>query len=130
MSIFRPIKQEDSFGCSVACIASLLGITYKEAKKLFAKPQNAKKIGFYCEDIVSALGNEYIWTTNLYYLKEGAIVFVDYCKKFPNGHWMIFINDNKYMDSWINYPSYPIEAGYATSIPSNITHIIYKQTQG
>ena len=53
-----PVKQEDQLGCGVACVSFILDISYLEALCLFKKGElRAKRLGFYCKDIIEAFNN-------------------------------------------------------------------------
>ncbi|MEK6898080.1 MAG: hypothetical protein AABX28_01845 [Nanoarchaeota archaeon] len=45
----KQITQKEAFGCSVACVASLLGISYNKSLKLFGKYM--KTGGAYCSEV-------------------------------------------------------------------------------
>jgi hypothetical protein len=34
------VRQEDGFGCGVACVANLLGVSYQQALQLFYNPNH------------------------------------------------------------------------------------------
>lgn len=44
----KPVKQEDNFGCGIACVAAVLNTNYKNALTLFKDGQeHVRKRGFY-----------------------------------------------------------------------------------
>jgi hypothetical protein len=93
---FELVTQEEGMGCAVACVASLLGITYEEALGLFEE-NYATSRGYYCGEIVGALergGLFYSYVTsssgNLHLIDRiGTIIFVGFCEDFPFGHFLL-----------------------------------------
>lgn len=126
------IPQEESLGCSVACVASLLGINYQKALKLFGKSYNNKK-GSYCDEITKVLKKnlpyEYSKVNNKtkkYINKIGSIIFIKNSKKYPKGHYLLK-TEKGFMNSWINSPKInPAEAGFIKKLPGKAEWIIYK----
>ncbi len=106
-----PVKQEDQLGCGVACVSFILDISYLEALCLFKKGElRAKRLGFYCKDIIEAFNNIGIRYTYKYIkqrirskiYKKGTIVFIKKSKKYPSGHYLCRAQD-VWMDPWINF---------------------------
>lgn len=129
----RLIKQEDDFGCGVACVASLLEIDYQKALSLFWNGTNrALNEGFYCREIVKALNSsrlnyefKYIkLPTKRKIYKPCTIVFVRRSKKYPAGHYLLR-TENGWMDSWINFPEKPIKAGFLKRLPEKPIYGIF-----
>lgn len=128
------IAQEEPMGCAVACVASLLKISYKDSLRLF-KIKYANSPNFYCRDIIKILKKqgldyEYKKVTNKT-KKEvnfiGSIVFVNKSKKYPEGHFLLKTKKG-YMDPWINIPKInPAKAGYRKSLPEKPSWVIYKK---
>lgn len=118
------VAQEHEYGCAVACVATILNSTYYDALELFSAKWNAVGTGFYCSDIVRAFkraGKSYSY----YYIKphktsliyaEDTIVFVKRSLKYPAGHYLARKN-YKWVDPWINFPSFPITSGPRISLP-------------
>ena len=81
--------QEESMGCAVACVASLLSLTYASARKIFPSPKRAHNIGFYCRDIITAIkrkGKHYSFKKYAgEQIKPGTIAFIARSKKYPTG---------------------------------------------
>ncbi len=130
------IAQQDDFGCSVACVANLLGLSYSQALRLFDKPENAKTKGFTCRDIVDAL-NKYDYPTHYKYLKPklrsriyepGTIAFIARSKKYPAGHYLLRVNSG-WADPWINLPIdknvKKAKAGYRKRLPGKPIYAIF-----
>lgn len=127
-----PVIQEDGFGCGVACVAYVLGLSYRAAKSLFATPENAAEIGYFCDDIVEALSRGNLDYTRRQYsgdpIPVGSIVFSDYSDTHPGGHWLVKVK-NGWMDPWINFDAmHPdtatAQAGIRQSLPSRPTHVV------
>lgn len=130
---FKLVAQEDPMGCGIACIASLLKITYDSAKRLFPKDYSSTR-GYYIKEISNALEKKGLVVkygkfnnkTKEYANKEGSIVFIKRSEKFPYGHYLLK-TDKGWMNPWINYPKInPAKAGYEKNIPGEIQWIIYK----
>lgn len=128
----KPVVQEDEFGCGVACVANILGVSYQEALNLFYNGRaKAIKEGFLCRNIVSALGNlEYQYRYIKPKLKgeiyqNKNIVFIKRCKKYPQGHFLSRLN-NKWVDSWLNLPDIDRKAGFRKRLPGKPIYLISK----
>ncbi len=128
----KAIKHEDPHGCSVACIASVTGITYQEALRLFPNgKEKADKTGFYCREIVSALEKKNIRYKYGYIksrirskiYKDGTIVFIKRSKKYPTGHYLCRVNKT-WMDPWINFPEMNKKAGFRKRLPGKSIYLI------
>jgi hypothetical protein len=129
----EPIRQEDVLGCAVACVAFVLKINYGNSIKLFKNgKRKARNKGFYCKEVVAALEikglmYEYKYVKNkrrrkIY--KSNTIVYVRKSKKYPLGHYLVRFN-NKWMDSWINFPDKDIETGFRKRLPERPIYAIY-----
>jgi hypothetical protein len=103
------VTQEDSLGCGVASVAYVLGITYKDAM-LYFDPNEVKKSGCYCKDLLGAMKENKINCCYKYLRKHlrkkiyklRTIVFIKKSKKYPAGHYLVRTNDG-WHDSWINF---------------------------
>lgn len=126
------VVQEDPQGCGVACIASLLRISYKNALKLF---QNGKKRatleGFYCRDLICALEKkETIYTYQ--HIKgfshknfqTGMIVYIRRSKKYWRGHFLLK-SDDGWMNPWFNFPYEPRIAKFQKKLPGKAQYVLY-----
>ena len=132
--IVEAVRQEDSLGCAVACVAFILNISYQEGLALF-KDGNIRvryEANFYCPEIVGILnkkGARYAWKklgdkskSEMY--KDYSIVFVRRSRKYPYGHFLARYR-NKWMDPWINLPDKNIKAGFRETLPDEPTYLIY-----
>lgn len=131
---FNSVPQEEPMGCAVACAASLFGVSYKKAVKLFGKNYNPK-VGSFCNQIICVLrkaGLNYKYSrltpkTKKFLNVEGTIVFIKPTKKFPFEHYLLKTK-NGWMDSWINIPKMnPAKAGFQKNLPGKPQWLIYKK---
>jgi hypothetical protein len=132
--IFKPISQEHSMGCAVACVASLCAMKYQQALKLFKKKEHAWTRGFYCGEIVNALeANDLLYVYAKYESRKharqiqeaGTIVFVAPCTKFPAGHFLLRTEDG-WMNPWSNYPLMkPVESAIENKLPGPVSYLVF-----
>ena len=125
---YKPITQEDPFGCGVACTAFLLDQSYKETIKMF----NIKKIENYgcdCPDISKVLnknGLAYKWkkyTTGL--IPNFSVVYLGPNDYYQVGHWLVKYNDT-WMNPWVSGKTIKeAEAGMVNNLLGKITYIVY-----
>ena len=129
----KPIKQEDLLGCGIACVAFLIKKSYTETVQLF--PDGKKKAGirgFFCKELITVLKS-----TGLSYglgyakgdrlrslLQPGTIIFLKQSAECPGGHYLVR-GQHQWMDSWINYPELPIQAGFRDELPGKPQYILY-----
>lgn len=127
------VTQSHTMGCGVACVAYILDVSYYEALSLFDEPENAKSIGYYCEDIVSAFRKvnrlydyaEHILENSNLLDKENIIVFCPPHNQYLSGHYFAK-TDNKWMNPWINCPIiHPTLSGFEQFLPIQPSWIIY-----
>jgi len=93
--MIKPIRQEDSMGCGVACVAFIVGKSYKTTKNnLLKNRQKALKQGYLCKELVEALKRAGL-TYTYHYLKhtlkykDSTIVFIKRSKRYPRGHYLV-----------------------------------------
>lgn len=131
---YKPITQEHPMGCGVACIASLLGISYERALNLLNK-SHASARGYYLKDIILALKkrrlnyqNSKVNNNTKKYLKiPGSIVFIKRSKKYPAGHYLLKTKSG-WMNPWINYSEInPAKSGFNKKLPGKAQWILYKK---
>lgn len=129
----NPVTQEHGYGCAVACVAYILCISYNDALKLFDKPQQAWREGFYCVDIINALAKgakiyEFCRTDDQKnpYFPVNCIVYVESSEKYPVGHYLTKTINNQWMNSWINCPVIcPTLSGFEEQLPGIVSYVIY-----
>lgn len=131
----KPVSQEHPMGCSVACVASLCGLSYQKALLLFEIPELAWRRGYYCGEIVQALKNKKLTFKFEEFenkkhkeklSKNGTIIFTDPDKNYPSGHF--FLRAEKgWMNPWSNYPQMiPVKSAIQKEISGRISYIIFK----
>ena len=134
----RLVTQEHTMGCSVACTAFVLGISYKCALKLFLRPHYAKDRGFYCKDIISALNKAGRDMEHCYLTKNksnlvkipGTIVYIKQSNNYPFGHYLVKAKSGKWMNPWINYPNIaPAKSGYQNKLPGKAIYAIFPKSK-
>lgn len=129
----KPIKQEDPFGCGVACVAFVVNSSYKDCLELFEKgKKKALEQGFVCREIIEALRSKNL-IYEYRYIKTGlrkkiyrrnTIVFIKRSKRYSIGHYLVRVN-SKWMDPWINFPNERIKAGFRKRLPGKPIYMIY-----
>lgn len=133
---FGLVTQEHSMGCAVACVASLCGISYSSALKLFDDTHLAWTRGFYCNEIVQALQKENL---NFIYKKlvasdfyfelhiAGTIVFIAPNEHYPSGHFLLK-TEKGWMNPWSNFPSMnPPQSKFEEKLPGEAEYVIFRQ---
>jgi hypothetical protein len=128
----KPVTQSYSAGCAIACVASRLGFTYLEARRLFDKPDRDKKIGFYCRDLILALARSRKTYRHFHFRDRhrrtlripGTIVFIARSKKYPLGHYLLR-TQRGWMNPWINFPVIsPARSGFEARLPGRPLYVI------
>lgn len=103
------VRQEDDFGCGVACVANRLNVSYQEALELFDDPMAAKNVGYACKFIVHALRKAGI-NARLRHVSGkkpkpdymiGDIVFLVRSKRYPFQHYLMKCSEG-WIDPWVN----------------------------
>ncbi|MEK6909251.1 MAG: hypothetical protein AABX23_04330 [Nanoarchaeota archaeon] len=132
----RLVAQEEGMGCGLACVASELGITYQEARKLSGRLEKSYTSGYSCLDLVKALNKNGINYTfkrvapardKAILGREGTIAFSRRSRKYPEGHWLLKTS-NGWMNPWINWPSInPAQAGYQREFPGYAEWMVYQE---
>jgi len=119
-------------GCGVACVASLLEISYKNSIKLFNE-KHAPTKGYYLKELINALrkkGLNYKYSkvtdkTKKYLKTQGSIVFIKRSRNYPFGHYLLKTNKG-WMNSWINYPKInPAKSGFNKKLPGESQWVLY-----
>lgn len=128
----RMVKQEHTFGCGVACVGYALGLRYRDALTLFVKPDYAWKKGYYCRDLISALGKAGVEYQHFYFRPKhkrflsvpGVIVYTR-SPSYPAGHYLVRTPRGLWMNPWANYPSIaPVRAAYQKILTDPIGYIL------
>jgi len=140
MGCRKTVKQENNYGCGVACVAFIIGKSYRQTLKLFENGYfEASNYGFNCKDIINALSKSglkysyhYINSKRRRYIyKNYSIVFIKRSKQYPSGHYLCRFN-HQWMDSWINFSENKnikeAKAGFRKMLPEKPIYIIRKLT--
>lgn len=135
MSQYRPVVQLDEWGCGVACIASLLGISYEDAYWL-ARREKGDSIaggvpGLELHHIAMILQEGGIHVVADWQESEdfpvGTILFVEGPEPYDGGHY-ILRTQKGWMDPWANIrkpdeprkskliKSYPVGAKFSVAL--------------
>ncbi|MBI5391175.1 hypothetical protein HZB02_06825 [Candidatus Woesearchaeota archaeon] len=129
-----PVAQESAMGCSVACVAFVCCMPFKQALRLFKDPQRVGSKGAGCMEICAALkkqGRSYTWKKinsmrDPLLKRKGAIIYAAPTLKETGDHYVVFVGKRKYMNPWINFPNMnPVQAGFAQKIPGKPTYVMY-----
>lgn len=127
----KEVVQEDGMGCGIACVASVLDISYQEVIRSIPRGKiRAKTKGFSPKDLnqfLSILGASYSrkhLKTKLDNYPVGSITYLKHSKRFPFGHY-IAKTEAGWMDPWINLPHYPRKAGIRKKLPYQGSYLIF-----
>jgi hypothetical protein len=127
MEKYALITQEDEWGCGAACVASLLGMSYQEARQLVeevkGKRLDAKPHGLELHHLAIALqakGLKVIadWAPDS--LPDGAIAFVSGGLRYGEGGHYLLKTPKGWMDPWYNLRKNK-EAKYRDDLPRGTT---------
>jgi hypothetical protein len=132
----KPVSQEDTFGCGIACVAWITGRSYKQAKSLYFKDMgSASSRGYFCRDLVAALAMakkrySYRYVKGRIRFNENSIVFIKRSKRYPAGHYLVK-TERGWMDPWINFsrrnPEVEIAAaGFRKRLPGRAIYAVYE----
>ena len=104
----KSITREDSFGCSIACIAWITNKSYKRAKKEYFKDANSAHIfGYLCRDLVAALAKlkkQYSYKYLKGKIKVSWRLYLLPKKIQAISHWHYLVKTSEgCMDPWINF---------------------------
>ena len=126
------VVQEDVMGCAVACVASILGVSYKRALRLFGTSKCSTR-GYYCPEICKALrkgGLSYGWQKLSLHNKhliniKSSIIFVARSKLYRAGHYLVRLEQG-YMNPWLNFPKVnPAKAGIVKRLPGKPAYVVF-----
>lgn len=128
------VAQEHPYGCGVACVAEMLGVSYADALPLFGPDatHKAETFGFYCFELCNALrlgGWRAYWLEvqpdTPRWTRSNAIVFLPAGPQYPAGHYLNREPYQGWNNSWINYPELPRVAAVQKSLPYAPSHVIF-----
>ena len=104
-----PVVQKHNYGCGSACVAFVTNSDYGKIVHLMGKNKATSK-GFLCKELVKtlkSLGLLYKYChinskNQKQIFRNGVIVFMRRCKRFPEGHYLVYWY-GFWMDPWINF---------------------------
>lgn len=122
---YRLVTQLGEWACGVACVASALGISYRDALRRLENHKGTKvghpPRGLEPEPIIRVMtdaGLQMIELTEYRQWPLGTIAFLseDWGKYKGSGHYLLK-TDHGWMDSWANFPNKPRRAAYQKRLP-------------
>lgn len=122
----REVAQEDEWGCGVACVASILAVSYAKARQLLVKHKKAKideePEGLLLHHIALALRDDDFHVVADWdepkSCKPGTIVLVGRARGgLEHEHYIVSVGGGMFMDPWINYPDADRLAGLRADYP-------------
>ena len=125
MGRFELVVQKDEWGCGVACVASLLGISYSEAygylRDVKGESINGGKPGLEPHHIALMLKEQSVkvvmdWDESRDF-PEGTIVCIEGSEPYDGGHYILMTPDRRWMDPWHNMGKKPRSACFRKEYP-------------
>ncbi len=107
MHQYGVVSQEDEWGCAAACVASLMAVDYKRAKRWLEKAKgegvDAGEKGFEIDEIANALFGQGVkvvadWNPPEV-LPDGTIVCIHSRVRYQDYHYLLKVPGG-YMDPW------------------------------
>lgn len=121
-------------GCGLACVAFLVGRSYREVHENADNPQNARSKGYLCSHLVKELqkyGVSYSWKKvsptpdKPNEISPGSILFIKRSTRYPDGHFVVMTDQGTYMNPWINLPyENDVQAGFQFELEGVIEYVI------
>ncbi|MDF3983291.1 hypothetical protein P3W24_13345 [Luteibacter sp. PPL201] len=124
----RVVAQKDEYGCGVACVASILAVSYAESRRLLMKKKSGVQIddtevpGLDLHHLALALKDRDYqvvadWDEPKTF-QPGTIVLVGRARGgLDHEHYILSVGGDLFMDPWINYPNREREAGLRKGYP-------------
>lgn len=122
---YRLVTQLGEWACGVACVASALGITYRDALKRLEKHKGSKVSdrprGLELDPIIRVMTDAGVLITEQTKYRQwppGTIAFLseDWGRYKGGGHYLLRC-PNGWMDSWVNFPDTPRRSAYRERLP-------------
>lgn len=129
-----PVAQEHGYGCAVACVAEILGVSYAEALSYFHDGfRKATTEGFYLAEIclvMQAQGWQSYWVAAQPYFvpKQGQLHTIAFLPKgdlYPAGHYVVQDYKDRWSNSYVNFPAWPAKAGLHKELPLQPEYLIF-----
>ena len=130
MAKYELVTQEDEWGCGAACVASLLGVSYQEAKQLVENVKgreiDKKPYGLELHHLALALQEKGVkvvadWAPDG--CPDGTIICISGKSPYDGDHYMLKTPEG-WMDPWHNMPTEPKEAGYRNWLPDETYFLV------
>ena len=127
---YELVSQEDEWGCGAACVASLLGISYRKAKQLVEKEKklsvNDEPCGLELHHIAIALQKEGVkviadWAPAT--IPAGSIVCIGGKSRYKYEHY-ILKTQSGWMDPWYDLDEGNMVAKYREDYPKGADFLV------
>ncbi len=124
MEKFYEVSQEDVWGCAAACVASLMAVPYKRAKRWLEKEKgdkvSAKQKGFEIDEIAKALHKQGVkviadWNPPSP-LPNGTIVCIHSRVRYKDFHYLLKVPKG-YMDPWVDLKEGELKGKWRQGLP-------------
>ena len=130
MKKYELVSQEDKWGCGTACVASLLGVSYQEARELVEKVKgrsiNSKPYGLQLDDIALALKEKKIkviadWDPTE--MPNGTIACITGEHPYDRDHYLLR-TPHGWMDPWYDLEKNNMVAEYRERYPDDTDFLV------
>lgn len=130
------VVQEHDYGCGVAAVAEVLGVSYAYALALFGPgaDRKAATFGFYLHELTAALrraGWRSYWLEvqpgSPHWSRMDAIVFLGKSPQYPAGHYLARRRGGPWSNSWSNFPRHPRAAALQRTLPAVPAFVIFNR---
>ncbi len=129
----QSVTQKLDYGCGIACLAYVCGMTFEQAVKFLGKEYSVKH-GWRPSDLANALNRYGFSYKNTYVRKKHdlgfpnyTIVLIERSGLYPVGHYLV-LYENQWMDPWINMHENNMiqgaKSGYRTKLPGQAMYAI------
>lgn len=133
----QTVTQQDEMGCGAACVAFVIGTSYKKAASLLGRDK-AQTTGFQLKELrltLAEYGHSYRQKhvnlapkTAIY--RDGSIVFITRSKRYPYGHYLVR-HRGSWMDPWINLAENKnvqhATSGYRRRLPDKAQWVLFQE---
>ena len=127
---YELVSQEDEWGCGAACVASLLGISYRKARQLVEREKklsvNDEPFGLELHHIAIALQKEGVkviadWAPAI--IPAGSIVCIGGKSRYKYEHYLLKTQDG-WMDPWYDLDETNMVAKYREDYPKGAHFLV------
>ena len=130
MKQYDLVSQEDEWGCGAACVASLLGVSYQQAKQMVEEVKglsvNTKPYGLELHHIAIALqevGVKVIADWDPAEIIDGSIVCIGGTSRYKDDHY-ILKTPSGWMDPWYDLDKNIMVARYRENYPEGSDFLV------